>query len=83
MKQLTIRYGDITVFDGQVDEFRWTDNADEVTVVGRIRRAKPASGLLDVLTGLSKAKTEAKRESYGESIAPVNGVEAEGAGSIN
>ena len=64
MKHLTIVYGDMTLFDGEVAEFTWTDTGSGVRVEGKVR----GSGLGELLTGLSKqsttARVEAKRQAY-------------------
>lgn len=64
MKRLKIVYDGMTLFDGEVSQLTWTDGG------GVKVEAKTSSGggLLDMLTGLSKAKTddmvEQKRADY-------------------
>ncbi len=59
MKRLTITYGDMTVFDGDVSEFSWTDTAGSVQVVGKIRTAAKSGGnILDALVSASKRQTQ-------------------------
>lgn len=63
MKNLTITYGDITVFDGEVGQFTWDESEDAVTVTGRRSKARTAGGggLLDLLAKASRQKTETMR----------------------
>lgn len=65
MKHLKIIYttdqGDQTLFDSEIQELVWSDTANGVKVEGRTRTGKPAGnagGFLEMLSGLSKAKTE-------------------------
>ena len=64
MKHLKIIYtteqGDQTLFDSEIQELVWSDTANGVKVEGRTRPGKPANagGFLEMLSGLSKAKTE-------------------------
>jgi hypothetical protein len=70
MKRLTIVYDNTVLFDGEVEELGWQDGSSQVSVIGKLKRqAAPASGsgLMDLLTGVSKARTaetvrERKRE---------------------
>lgn len=77
MKKLTVRYtndnGDsITLYDGEVAEIGWTDGAESLRVEAKTcpRRARQGSSgnasagmnLLEMLTGGSKARTEAMVE---------------------
>lgn len=60
MKVLTITYGDSVLFEGEVSEMTWTDSPNGVKVEGR---TKPSGGgLLDLLAGASKQKTEQQVE---------------------
>ncbi len=58
MKRLTITYGDMTVFDGDVSEFTWTDNPGSVQVVGKVRTPKAGGNILDALVSASKRQTQ-------------------------
>jgi hypothetical protein len=62
---LRIIYGDIPLFEGEVDAFRWDDvPGQSVTVTGQISKAKAGGGLTaltDMLTAASRQRTEAKR----------------------
>jgi hypothetical protein len=49
MKHLTINVDGLQIFDGEVAEFTWTDNSQQVTVTGRY---KSAPGLLAQLQQL-------------------------------
>lgn len=67
MKHLKIIYstdqGEQVLFDSEIAELVWSDSPNGVKVEGRVRAGKSGSGgggLLDMLTGMSKAKTEAK-----------------------
>lgn len=60
MKRLKIEYGDLTLFDGEVDEVIWNDSDNGVSVVGKLN--KPVGqGLIDMLTAASKKATEDKK----------------------
>ncbi len=65
MKHLVITLGDQTLFDGDVDEFTWSENANAVTVTGSVAKApRPGTnggGILDMLTQASRARTADKR----------------------
>ena len=69
MKHLTITYtteqGEQTLFDSDIQELVWSDTPNGVKVEGRVKAAPKGGaggGLLDMLTSMSKAKTDAKRE---------------------
>lgn len=47
MKRLTVQYGELVLFDGEVAECAFTDSEQAVTVTGRVGKAKP--NLLEVL----------------------------------
>ncbi len=79
MKRLTITYDSAVLFDGEVEELSWQDAAHQVSVVGKLNTpaaarpaaASPVSGLMDLLTGVSKTRTaevvkERKRELVAE-----------------
>lgn len=65
MKRLTITYDDAVLFDGEVEELSWQDAAHQVSVAAKLKGAagarppatSPVSGLMDLLTGASKART--------------------------
>jgi hypothetical protein len=59
LKRLTITYNDFTVFDGEVDEFTWQDNAAGVSVSGKVKSRPQSSGLMDIISQASRKKTEA------------------------
>ena len=55
MKHLVIRVGDMTLFDGYVDEIVFTDSDAGVGVQGKMRRPGPTgSGLLELLAAATK-----------------------------
>lgn len=62
LKRLTITYGDLTLFDGDVAELSWLDSAGGVKVEGKTRQAAKGGGLFEALgSGLAsaqKAKTQ-------------------------
>lgn len=60
MPVLLIRYGDLVLHDGDVDELTFNDAPGEVSVTGRLATPKPAGGggLLDLLAGARKAQTQ-------------------------
>ena len=60
MKRLKIVYGEQVLFDADVSEMTWTDNAGGVRVEGKARPG--GGGFMDVIAGLSKAKAEGGRE---------------------
>lgn len=78
MKHLKIEYtteggNTIVLFDSEVAEVTWSDSASGVRVEGKTQAATGGGGmggLLDLLTGASKARTEAvieeKRASLNE-----------------
>lgn len=82
MKNLKITYGDAVLWDAPVGSLEWHDSENGVRVDGRINAGRPvspgphrSSGILDVLTKASRAKTmqmaEEKREAYGaETVEP-------------
>ena len=52
MPHLLIQYKDLTLFDGEVDEFTWADAAGGISVVGKINAPKPGgNALLELLGG--------------------------------
>lgn len=66
MKRLTITYDNTVLFDGEVEELAWQDSPAQVSVIGKLKRqSSPASpggggaggGLMDLLAGVSKART--------------------------
>ena len=60
MKHLHITYNGAVLFDGEVSEMTWTDTPSGVRVEGKTR-SQTGGGFADLLTGLSKAKTESRR----------------------
>jgi hypothetical protein len=57
MKHLTITVGDLTLFDGDVDEIVFTDSDAGVSVQGKMRRASSGNGssaLMQLLAGATK-----------------------------
>jgi hypothetical protein len=50
MKHLAMAVDGLQIFDGEVAEFTWTDNGQQVTVTGKY---KSAPGLLEQLRGLN------------------------------
>lgn len=67
MPVLTITYADLTLFDGEVDGFRWDDvPGQSVTVTGQLAKPKAAasglSAIADMIAAASKAKTTEKRQ---------------------
>lgn len=60
MKHLRITYGDLTLFDGDVEEINWTENANGVAVTGKTGRpAASGGGLLELLAaGANRRKAE-------------------------
>lgn len=66
MPKLTITYKDQVVFDSEVSEFSWTENANSVTVKARVGDAPAGAsggGLMSILeraAASQKAKTAAR-----------------------
>ena len=58
MPHLTITYDDRVIYDGDVEEFTWTDAPGAVQVTGRTKRSA-GNGLLDLLAATRKAKAQA------------------------
>lgn len=81
MKRLTIVYDNTVLFDGEVEELGWQDGSSQVSVIGKLKRQAPPAaggGLMDLLTGVSKARTaetarERKRELTAEREESVRG----------
>ena len=61
MKHLTITVGDLTLFDGDVDEIVFTDSDNAVSVQGKMRRPTTSGGggaaLMQILSAASKKTT--------------------------
>jgi len=61
MKHLTITVGDLTLFDGDVDEIVFTDSDAGVSIQGKLRRATTSGGggaaLMQLLSAASKKPT--------------------------
>lgn len=72
MPVLTITYGDLTLFDGDVAGIRFEDTpGHSVTVTGQMAKEKTSGGgglsaVVDMLAQASKAKTEEKRRLLAE-----------------
>lgn len=70
MKHLTICYGDLTLFDGDIEELAFTDNDAGIKVEGRLKRAAPtglgAKNLIDMLTAASKKPAPESQEPTSE-----------------
>lgn len=68
MSRLTITYAGLTLFDGEVEGFRWDDvPGSSVTVTGQLAKAKTSGGsglssIVDMIAQASKAKTAEKRQ---------------------
>lgn len=66
MKHLTVIYnpgtGPIQLFDGPVEELLWADSGAGIRVEGKTKKAAAgSSGLMELLSTASKAKTAAKK----------------------
>lgn len=68
MKHLTITYNDTVLFDGEIAELIWSDNANGVKVEGRITKAANGPGLLDMLTSSLTAASKAKTQDLQEQL---------------
>lgn len=55
-KHLTIRYGEFTLFEGDIEELVFTDNDQGVTVQGRLKKPVTGGGLIDLLASAAKPK---------------------------
>jgi hypothetical protein len=70
---LTITYAGLTLFDGEVEGFRWDDvPGQSVTVTGQLAKPKAAGGgglsaVVDMIAQASKAKTAEKRRELAQS----------------
>ena len=76
MKRLTVTYNDITIFDADVDSFKWEDGPDGVTVAGKTKGARASGGgggLLDLLAGARKQQTAAIVEERKQELAAESG----------
>ncbi len=61
MKHLVISVGDLTLFDGDVDEIVFTDSDAGVSIQGKMRRATTSNGgaaLMQLLSAASKKPTQ-------------------------
>ena len=61
MKHLTITVGDLTLFDGDVDEIVFTDSDAGVSIQGKMRRPTTSSGgaaLMQLLSSATKNSTQ-------------------------
>ena len=68
MKHLTITVGDLTLFDGDVDEIVFTDSDAGVGVQGKMRRPGSNSGnaLMQLLASATKQTPAPTQEDNGE-----------------
>jgi len=68
VSRLTITYAGLTLFDGEVDGFRWADvPGQSVTVTAQLAKPKTSNGsglsaIADMIAAASKAKTTEKRQ---------------------
>jgi hypothetical protein len=65
MKHLTITVGDLTLFDGDVDEIVFTDSDAGVSVQGKMRRATTSNSggaLMQLLSAATKQPTKQPEE---------------------
>jgi hypothetical protein len=60
MRHLTITVGDLTLFDGDVEEITFTDSDAGVSIQGKMRRATTSGGgaLMQLLSAASKKPTQ-------------------------
>jgi hypothetical protein len=61
VKHLVISVGDLTLFDGDVDEIVFTDSDAGVSIQGKMRRATTSNGgaaLMQLLSAASKKPTQ-------------------------
>jgi hypothetical protein len=56
MPHLLIRYRDLTLFDGDVDELSMADNANGISVAAKIHPARTNAGLLELLGGEARRR---------------------------
>ena len=62
MKHLTITVGDLTLFDGGVDEIVFTDSVAGLSIQGKMRRATTSNGGAAPMQLLSSATTKSTQE---------------------
>ena len=65
MKHLTITVGDLTLFDGDVDEIVFTDSDAGVSIQGKMRRVTTSGGggaLMQLLSAATKQPTKQSEE---------------------
>lgn len=68
MKKLTIIYGDLTLADGvEVDEFQWSETANTIGVVGKIKQAG-AAGSGASLLDLFRARQQTTKPTSGGAV---------------
>ena len=65
MKHLTITVGDLTLFDGDVDEIVFTDSDAGVSVQGKMRRLTTTGGGAALMQLLSNATKKTTEENHG------------------
>lgn len=58
MPTLRITYGDLELFNGEVDTLHWDDSPDSVTVTGRAKPKPATAGLLDMLANGRRQQTQ-------------------------
>jgi hypothetical protein len=61
VKHLTITVGDLTLFDGDVDEITFTDSDAGVSIQGKMRRTTTSgsgTALMQLLSAASKKPTQ-------------------------
>lgn len=65
MPNLRITYGDIEIYNGEVDGFQWDDQpGTSVTVTGRIAKPKTGGALFDLIANASRTKTQAAADKH-------------------
>lgn len=59
MKRLVVEYDGRALFDGEIQEFNWTETGNGIKVEGKIRKSAGGAGggLLEALAAVSKSKT--------------------------
>lgn len=69
MKKLTIIYGDHTLADGvEVDEFQWSETANTIGVVGKIKQAGAAAGSGVSLLDMFRARQQTTKPTSGGAV---------------
>lgn len=60
MKKLRIEFGDKVIWDGEIDEFNWSESDSGIKVEGRLKRrgtAGTGNGFLDLLASAQRRQT--------------------------